>query len=48
MLKAFDFCGFSKAEMATLVQNAVEMSWADEVTKREISTELKELMETEK
>jgi adenosine deaminase len=47
MMKAYHFCGFSKADMATLVQNAVEMSWADEDTKREIFTELRQLVQAE-
>ncbi|KAH8698964.1 putative adenosine deaminase [Talaromyces proteolyticus] len=40
MMKVYKYCGFTKADMVTLVRNAVEISWADEGTKTEILKEL--------
>ena len=40
MMKVYEYCQFTKRDMAKLVQNAVEMSWADEDIKREILREL--------
>lgn len=41
--KVYTFCGFSKAEMVKLVQNSVEMCWADETVKASIMAELDSL-----
>ena len=40
MMKVYEYCQFTKRDMAKLVQNAVEMSWADEDIKKEILREL--------
>lgn len=40
MMKVHAFCQFTKRDMAKLVQNAIEMSWADDDIKDEILKEL--------
>ncbi|KAB8215287.1 chitin synthase-domain-containing protein [Aspergillus novoparasiticus] len=47
MMKVYEYCGFTKSEMGKLVRNAVEMSWADEVTKAEILDELERVLGVE-
>lgn len=47
MMKVYEYCGFTKSEMGKLVRNAVEMSWADEVTKTEILDELERVLGVE-
>jgi adenosine deaminase len=44
MMKVSEYCDFSKRDMATLVRNAVDMSWAEEHIKNEILLELEEVM----
>lgn len=40
----YTHCQSTKEGMARLVQNAVEMGWADEDTKKEILKELEEVI----
>lgn len=42
MMKVYEYCGLAQSDMIQLVQNAVEMSWAEEEVKEEILKELEE------